>query len=87
MAGIAEVYEKTKEALLPQCMSMLGPTISGKSTIGNMIAARTNMKLVDFNLFVKANGLVGQSDEVITQQFIQQLSREKSVRLVLENFP
>jgi UMP-CMP kinase len=68
--GISDVYKKTKEALLPQCMSMLGPKISGKSTLGNLMAARTNMKLVDFNYFVKGNGLVGQSDEVITSQLI-----------------
>jgi shikimate kinase len=49
---------------------VLGPKISGKSTIGTVIAARTNMKLVDFNFFIKASGLVGQSDEDITQQFI-----------------
>jgi shikimate kinase len=70
MASIGEVYEKNKEALLPQCMSMLGPKISGKTTIGTLMAARTNMKLVDFNFFIKASGLVGQSDEDITQQFI-----------------
>jgi hypothetical protein len=45
------------------------------------------MKLVDFNQFVKEQGLVGQDDEVKVAAFISSLSQEYSSRLVLENFP
>jgi len=38
-------------------MFMLGPKSSGKTSIGCAMAARTNMKLIDFNAFVKMNGL------------------------------
>lgn len=67
---IPEVYAKSKAAVLPQVMFMLGPKASGKSTIGSTMAARTNMKLVDFNHFVSSNGLEGQDDETITTHFI-----------------
>lgn len=51
------------------------------------MAQRTNMKLLDFNQFIRENGLVGQDDETITANFIQALARETKPRLVLENFP
>lgn len=85
--SVADVYCDTKKALLPQCMCLLGPKVSGKTTIGRAMAERTNMKLVDFCEFIRTNGLVGQNDEVVTAQFIQSLAREKCTRLVLENFP
>jgi len=68
-------------------MFMLGPKASGKTSISNKLAGRTNMKCIDFNSFVEKEGLDGQDDETITSQFIQSLSRETSQRLVLENFP
>lgn len=85
--NISQVYAQSKTAVLPQCMFVLGPKASGKSTIGAAMAARTNMKLIDFNGFVAANGLDGQDDESVTSQFIQSLARETTPRVVLENFP
>ena len=77
----------SKAAVLPQVMFMLGPKASGKSTIGETMAARTNMKLIDFNQFISFNGLDGQDDETVTTHFIQSLAKETTPRLVLENFP
>ena len=59
MGSITDVYSATKKALLPQCMCLLGPKVSGKSSLGRAMAERTNMKLVDFNDFIRSNGLVG----------------------------
>ena len=57
--SIAEVYAQSKSAVLPQCMSVLGPKASGKSTIGAALSQRTNMKLIDFNDYLRVNGLQG----------------------------
>ena len=56
---IASVYAQSKAAVLPQCMFVQGPKASGKTTIGNAMGVRTNMKLIDFNLYLKENGLLG----------------------------
>ena len=68
-------------------MFMLGPLASGKSTIGQTMSDRTNMKLIDFNEFVKCNDLADQDDETVTTKFIYSLAKETIPRLVLENFP
>lgn len=68
--SISEVYACSKAAVLPQVMFILGPKASGKSTIGQTMASRTNMKLIDFNQFVQCNGLDGQDDETVTTHFI-----------------
>jgi len=85
--SIADVYEQSKAAIIPQIMCLMGPKASGKTTIGKAMAKRTNMKHVDFNDWVKQHGMVGQDDETITQQLIQSLSRETIPRIALENFP
>lgn len=63
--SIAEVYEQSKRAVLPQCVCLLGPKAAGKTTIGNELSNRTNAKLVDFNEFLLKHGLHGQDDEVV----------------------
>ena len=72
---------------MPQVMFMLGPKASGKTTIANKMADRTNMKVIDFNNFIHSNGLEGQDDETITQLFIASLIKERAQRIILENFP
>lgn len=85
--SIAEVYAASKRAVLPQCTCLLGPKASGKTTIGEALANRTNARLIDFNEFLRANGLEGQDDELITTRFIKSLAEEVLPRIVLENFP
>jgi len=85
--SIADVYAQSKKAILPQCLCLLGPKSSGKTTIGEALGKRTNAKLIDFNEFLLKNGLHGQDAEVVTSQFINSLSKEVSPRLILENFP
>lgn len=84
---IASVYAQSKTAVLPQCMFVLGAKASGKTTIGTSMATRTNMKLIDFNDYLKKNGLTGQDDETVTASLIQSLVQETIPRIVLENFP
>ena len=85
--SISEVYAQSKAAVLPQCMFILGPKASGKSTIGASMASRTNGRLIDFNQFITNHGLEGQDDETVTSQFIQFLAKSTTPRLILENFP
>lgn len=85
--SISEVYAQSKASVLPQCMFILGPKASGKSTIGASMASRTNGRLIDYNQFVQNHGLEGQDDETVTSQFIQFLAKSTTPRLILENFP
>lgn len=68
---IDEVYAQTKKAILPQCLFLMGPKASGKTTIGGDLAKRTNIKLVDFAQFLDDNALHSQDDETKTGHFIQ----------------
>ena len=42
--SIQDVYSLTKKAILPQCMCLLGPKGSGKTTIGKQMNGRVNIK-------------------------------------------
>jgi shikimate kinase len=73
--------------MLPSISFMLGPKASGKSTLGKALASRTNMKFLDFEEFIRANGLVGKKDEFITQELIKAMINEASPRVLIKNFP
>ena len=47
--GVAEVYEHTKNAIIPQTFFVVGPKASGKSTIAKNVATRANMLHIDFD--------------------------------------
>ena len=49
---VLDIYEDTRKAMLPQISCIIGPKASGKTTLGNALCERTNMKLIDFNDFV-----------------------------------
>ena len=49
---VLDIYEETRKAMLPQISCIIGPKASGKTTLGNALCERTNMKLIDFNDFV-----------------------------------
>lgn len=85
--SISDVYNQTKKAILPQCLCLMGPKASGKTTISHMMSQRVNIKPIDFNQFVKNSGLRGKEDDVLVDNFIQFLATEKSTRVMLENFP
>jgi len=82
-----EVYEDTRRAMLPQISCIIGPKASGKTTLGNALCERTNMKLVNFNDFIEENGLTDDDDETVTVALIKSLSQELAPRVLLEDFP
>jgi len=85
--GIGEVYAATKQALMPQTMFMVGPKASGKTKVGEKLAERTNMSLINFNEFVLSNNLQNCDDETVVLSLIQRLGVETKPRVLLENFP
>jgi adenylate kinase family enzyme len=82
-----EVFNLTRKAMLPQVSWICGPKISGKTTLGNMLATRTNAKLLKFTDFVKQQGLERSDDDTVVQALIQQLALEISPRILIEDFP
>ena len=66
-----EVYEDTRKAMLPQISCMIGPKASGKTTLGNALCERTNMKLINFNDFISDNCLTDENDETVTMALIK----------------
>ena len=87
LGSIPEVYAQSKACALPQCMFMLGPQSSGKSTVSSKMAKRTNMRHIDFVDYLEKNGLEGQDDETVTQHFINFLAAQQAARMVIESFP
>ena len=77
----------TRKAMLPQISCIIGPKASGKTTLGNALCKRTNMKLVNFNDFCSENKLDGEDDETVTSALIKQMSKELAPRILLEDFP
>lgn len=68
-------------------MFVLGPIASGKTLIATNLAERTNMNMINFNDFLKENGLEEADDETACMALISVLSREVKPRIILENFP
>lgn len=66
---------------------MIGPKASGKTTLGNALCERTNMKLINFNDFISENCLTDENDETVTVALIKQMSKELAPRVLLEDFP
>ena len=66
-----EAYNDTRKAMLPQISCIIGPKASGKTTLGNALCERTNMKLVNFNTFCTENKLDGEDDETVTAALIK----------------
>ena len=84
---IFQVWQQTRSAMLPQVSFLTGPMCSGKTSLGNALCERTNAKLVNFNAFLKDNGLEGACDDDQVQALIQNLANEIAPRVVLEDFP
>ena len=82
-----DIYEDTRRACLPQISCIIGPKASGKTTLGNALCKRTNMKLLNYNEFVVEQGLTDCDDEEKTTALIACLSHEIVPRILLEDFP
>ena len=84
---VSTVYAATKKAVIPQVMFIVGPKTSGKTTICDSLAPRTNMLHMNFSDFVASNGLEEEDDETIVMSLISNLSQCLTQRVVLEGFP
>jgi adenylate kinase family enzyme len=84
--SVAEVFEATKKAMLPEVFFLVGPKGSGKSIVGRELAARTNMIVVNFEDFWKSKGL-DADDEEVTLALVKSLVNETAPRVLLEDFP
>ncbi len=73
--------------MLPQIYFLIGPKSGGKSTLGNALGERTNMKLLNFPKFVRDNGLKGRDSQIITMELIRSLQNEIHPRVMIEDFP
>jgi shikimate kinase len=49
--------------MLPQISFIVGPKISGKTTLGSALAERTNAKLLKFDEFVRQHSLQNSDDD------------------------
>jgi adenylate kinase family enzyme len=68
-------------------MFMIGSKKSGKTSLGEHAAQRTNFKLMNLRDFIKEKGLKGKDDEAITQELINSLYYEIEPRIMMEDFP
>ena len=82
-----EVYAQTKKALLPQCMLLVGPKASGKTSVAKLLETKIASKSIDYAKFLVENALTDQLDEDKIGKFIQHLARDRANSVVLENFP
>ena len=85
--SIKEVYHATKQALLPEVFSIVGPRGSGKTKLGTQLAERTNMELLNFSDFLRTHGKNDADDEAKTQALIHYLQGAIAPRFLLEDFP
>jgi len=86
-ASVEDVYQLTRQAMLPKIFYMVGPKCSGKTALGHALAERTNMTPLNFSKFVRDNGLKKEDDETKTHALIQHLVNETSPRMLVEDFP
>jgi adenylate kinase family enzyme len=68
---------------------MIGPKGSGKSTVANELANRTNMIVLKFDHFLKSKGFDVNDfdDEEATMSLVSHLVHETNPRVLIEDFP
>ena len=84
---VKQVYEQTKKALLPEVFCIVGPRGAGKTKLGEALAQRANMEMLNFDDFLKARSLQDASCEEKTQALIDYFTAAIPPRFLLENFP
>jgi len=85
--SVKDVYECTKQALLPEVYSLIGPKCSGKRTVGMKVAERANLRYLDFERFLKAKKLTKASDEDKMREFVNFMYNANETRFLALNFP
>lgn len=77
----------TKRALLPDVFFLNGPKGSGKTTVGKMLAEKTNMEMLNFDHFIKNHKIQNKDDETKVFKLIGYLLDTVSSRVLIEDFP
>jgi tRNA A37 N6-isopentenylltransferase MiaA len=72
---------------LPEVFCIVGPRGAGKTKLGEALATRANMELLNFDDFLKARSLQEASCEEKTQALIDYFTAAIPPRFLLENFP
>jgi adenylate kinase family enzyme len=85
--SVKEVYECTKQALIPELFCLLGPKCSGKETVGTQVAKRANMRFMNFSRFLRVKKLVKASDEKKMKELTLFLLEANATRFLIQNFP
>jgi len=85
--SVKEVYAQTKEALLPEVFSIVGPRGAGKSKLGEALAQRANMTTLNFPEFLKTRSLCKADDETKVQALVDHFVSAIPKRYLLEDFP
>jgi MoxR-like ATPase len=87
--SVAEVFEATKRAMLPEVFFLLGPKGSGKSSVAQALSQRTNMNLLNFENFLVDSGFNPKDydDEEVTLALVRHMVQETSPRILIEDFP
>lgn len=67
------MYEDTRKAVLPQVHFILGPPKSGKKSLGQGLAERTNMASILYDDFIRERNLHGKDDETTVNALIKYL--------------
>jgi adenylate kinase family enzyme len=85
--SIVKVYEETRKAVLPQVHFILGPPKSGKKSLGNGLAERTNMANIYYDQFLREHNLFGKDDETTVNALIKYLVNQPRTRVLIYDFP
>lgn len=85
--SILDCYKQARFAAMPECLFVIGPKASGKTTVSQHLCNRTCGTHIDFNRFLLDFGLYDKDDELKTQKFIEFLASLHSRRVVIEGFP
>ena len=85
--SVAEVFQATKRAMLPEVFFLVGPKGAGKTHVARELSARTNMEVLNYEVFLQASGLAGADDEEATLALVKRMSQETAPRILLEDFP
>lgn len=72
--SVNEVFVATKKAMLPEVFFMIGPKGAGKSLVASELAARANMEILNYDVFLHASGLIQADDEEATLALVRKLS-------------
>eukprot|EP00826_Nyctotherus_ovalis_P030639 TRINITY_DN2445_c0_g2_i1.p1 TRINITY_DN2445_c0_g2~~TRINITY_DN2445_c0_g2_i1.p1 ORF type:complete len:741 (-),score=248.26 TRINITY_DN2445_c0_g2_i1:325-2547(-) len=82
--GNTEVYTSLQKAVLPSLYFVIGPKASGKSLASNHLSSIAQMNVVKFDEWEK---LKSKTPETALIEFVKELHKQPSMKMVIEGFP